>query len=133
MSDTPAGPGRRDQPTDESARSTAGDDSSEVTAVLGSTVIARSDRTLFLEGNHYFPLAEIDMQYLTRTRMKTLCPWKGIASYYTVTAAGRESTNAAWIYRHPSPLARRIKGHVAFAGQVRVSPSGPPPGQGPRS
>ena len=62
--------------------------------------------------------------------MKSLCPWKGVASYYTVEVDGARDTNAAWTYRHPSPLARRIKNHIAFWGDVVVvrgqaGPSGP--------
>lgn len=101
-------------------------DTAEVTASLGSTVIARSSRTIFLEGNHYFPVSDVDMHYLSRTRKKTLCPWKGVASYYTVSTDAEGSKNAAWTYLHPSPLARKIKGHVAFAGGIRVYPVGPP-------
>ncbi|MGN6412521.1 DUF427 domain-containing protein [Flexivirga sp.] len=101
-------------------------DTGEVTASLGSTVIAHSCRTVFLEGNHNFPISDIDMDCLSRTRLKTVCPWKGVASYYTVSNGEETSKNAAWIYLHPSPLARKIKDHVAFAGSVRVYPAGPP-------
>lgn len=101
-------------------------DTGEVTASCGATVIARSSRTIFLEGNHYFPISDIDMRYLSRTRLKTVCPWKGVASYYTVSTGDGASKNAAWIYLHPSPLARKIKNHIAFAGGVRVHPVGPP-------
>lgn len=91
-----------------------------VEASLAGQVIARSDRTVLIEGNHYFPPQDVDERFLHRTRMKSLCPWKGIASYYTVDVDGIRSRNASWSYRHPSPLARRIKNHIAFWGAVDI-------------
>ncbi len=89
-------------------------------ATVGDAVIARSDAVVLLEGNVYFPPDAVDERYLTPSRAKSLCPWKGIASYYTVEADGLVLRNAAWYYPHPSPLARRIKNHVAFLPTVRV-------------
>ena len=89
-------------------------------AVFNDQVIARSDAMVVVEGNHYFPPASIRQEFLHRTRAKSLCPWKGIASYYTLQVNGVGDRNAAWTYRHPSPLARRIKDHVAFNNTVRV-------------
>ena len=89
-------------------------------ATYQGETIAESDETVFLDGAHYFPPAAIRDGHLQRTRMKSLCPWKGVASYYTVSAGASSSRNAAWTYRHPSPLARRIKNHVAFGGSVEV-------------
>ncbi len=89
-------------------------------AIFNGQVIARSDATILVEGNHYFPPEAVRPEFLQRTRMKSLCPWKGAASYYTVEVDGARDTNAAWTYRHPSPLARRIKNHVAFWGDVVV-------------
>lgn len=91
-----------------------------VEAVFNGQLIARSGRTVLIEGNHYFPAGDVDWAYLHRTRSKSLCPWKGIASYYTVEAEDTRDVNAAWTYRHPSPLARRIKDHLAFSGAVTV-------------
>ena len=96
-----------------------------VEAVFQGQVIARSEDTVVIEGNHYFPPGAVDEQYLHRSRMKTLCPWKGIASYYTVAVDGTADRNAAWTYRHPSPLARSIKDHIAFRGNVTVRESHP--------
>ncbi len=90
-------------------------------ATLNDTVIARSDQTVLIEGNRYFPLDSVREEHFTRTRMKSLCPWKGVASYYTVTVAGGEHRNAARTYRHPSPLARKIKNHMAFWGLISVT------------
>lgn len=91
-----------------------------VEAVYKARVIARSDATVVVEGNHYFPADSVDNQYLTRSRAKSLCPWKGVASYYSVEVDGVRARNVAWVYRHPSPLARSIKNHVAFGGPVHV-------------
>lgn len=90
-------------------------------ATLNDTVIARSDQTVLLEGNHYFPPDSIREEHFTRTRLKSLCPWKGVASYYTVTVNDVHRPNAAWTYRHPSPLARKIKSHVAFWDSISVT------------
>lgn len=89
-------------------------------AVFNGQVIARSDATVVVEGNHYFPPEAVRPEFLHRTRAKSLCPWKGVASYYTVDVNGVRDANAAWTYRHPSPLARRIKNHIAFWGSIRV-------------
>lgn len=83
-------------------------------ATVNGTVIARSDRTVLIEGNRYFPPDSIIEEHFTLTRMKSLCPWKGIASYYTITVDDVRQRNAAWIYRHPFLVARKIKNHVAF-------------------
>ena len=89
-------------------------------AIFNYRVIAQSSQVVLLEGNVYFPTGSVRQDFLQRSRAKSLCPWKGIASYYTVTVDGQTGRNAAWTYRHPSPLARRIKNHVAFWGGVVV-------------
>lgn len=90
-------------------------------AVLGGQAIAQSEEVVLLEGNVYFPAGGVREEFLTPTRSMSLCPWKGVASYCTVGAVGITGRDAAWAYRHSSPLARRIKDHVAFWGAVRVS------------
>jgi uncharacterized protein (DUF427 family) len=90
-----------------------------VRAKINGTVLAESDDTIVVEGNHYFPPESVRMEYFTKTRMKTLCYWKGLASYYTVTVDGEQLSNFAWYYPHPSPLARKIKNYVAFSGGVK--------------
>jgi uncharacterized protein (DUF427 family) len=89
-------------------------------AVWNGAVLAEAPRTVRIEGNHYFPPESLNQRYFTRSRMKSLCPWKGLDSYYTVTVDGAVKPDAAWYYPHPSPLARRIKGHVAFWNGVSV-------------
>lgn len=89
-------------------------------AVYNQTVVAEAPRTVRVEGNHYFPPNSVDTGYLSKSRTKTLCPWKGIASYYNLTTADGIVPDAAWYYPHPSPLARRIRNHVAFDPNVIV-------------
>ncbi len=89
-------------------------------AIFNGVTIARSDDTIVVEGNHYFPLDSVESGVLRRSRMRSVCPWKGLASYYDVTADGVRSANAAWTYRHPHPWVRRIKDRVAFWNGVEV-------------
>lgn len=106
-------------------------------AVFNGTVIADSDATVVVEGNHYFPPGSLRMEHLRPSRTRTLCPWKGVASYYDVEVDDVADADAAWCYRRPSFLARRIKGRVAFWNGVQVRPvatgndaderDGPPP------
>jgi len=89
-------------------------------AVWKGAVIAESDETIVVEGNHYFPPDSVDPEYLKRSAMRSVCPWKGVASYYTVEVDGEKDRNAAWTYRHPLPWIRKIRDHVAFWGDVEV-------------
>lgn len=96
-------------------------------------VLAEAPRTVRIEGNHYFPPDSVNSRYLTRSRMKTLCPWKGIASYHHLDVEGRRLPDGAWYYAHPSPLARRIKNYVAFDGLVTVDGEPEPRPEGDRT
>ena len=89
-------------------------------ATWNGVVLAETSRPVLLEGNVYFPPDDVRHEYLARTRAWSVCPWKGLARYYTVRAAGAENRNAAWYYSHPSPLARKIKNYVAFWNGVQV-------------
>ncbi len=89
-------------------------------AIWKGTTLAESDQTVVVEGNHYFPPESVDRRYLKPSRMKSLCFWKGIASYYTVEVGDERNRNAAWTYRHPPPWIRKIRGHVAFWNGVEV-------------
>jgi uncharacterized protein (DUF427 family) len=93
-----------------------------VRAVWNGVVLADSADTVVVEGNHYFPPESVNRQYFTPSSSHTVCPWKGIASYHTVVVDGGSNRDAAWFYPHPSLLARRIKGRVAFWHGVRVEP-----------
>jgi uncharacterized protein (DUF427 family) len=77
-------------------------------------VIAESDQTTVVEGNHYFPPESVNRQYLTENEFRTTCPWKGQASYYDVVVDGDINPGAAWYYPDPKPAAAGIKDHVAF-------------------
>jgi uncharacterized protein (DUF427 family) len=89
-------------------------------AVWNGVVVAESDETIVVEGNHYFPPSSVDFSHLRRSWMRSLCVWKGIAAYYTVDAKGQSNEDAAWTYRHPPPWIRKIRNHVAFWQGVEV-------------
>jgi uncharacterized protein (DUF427 family) len=83
-------------------------------------VIAESDDTVVVEGNHYFPLASVDAARLEPSSHTTVCPWKGTANYYTLKVGDDRNPNAAWYYTLPKEAAREIKGRVAFWKGVSV-------------
>jgi uncharacterized protein (DUF427 family) len=89
-------------------------------AIWNGAVLAESDDTVLVEGNHYFPRDSLNEEYFTPSWLRTICPWKGIASYYTVTVDGQVSRDAAWEYKRPFPTARKVKRRVAFWGGVEV-------------
>ena len=91
-------------------------------AVLNGIVVAESDRTVIVEGNHYFPAEDVDADYLQPSATHTTCPWKGIASYYSVTVPGATANDGAWYYPTPSPAAQEITGRLAFWKGVTVQP-----------
>lgn len=91
-------------------------------ALLNGTVIAESDSTRVVEGNHYFPPDSVRGEYLEDSSAKSTCPWKGEASYYDVVVGGERAEQAAWSYPDPKPAAAEIKDHVAFWRGVTVEP-----------
>jgi uncharacterized protein (DUF427 family) len=93
-----------------------------IRAVWNGVVLAETPRTKFIEGNHYFPPESLRRDYFTDGPTRSLCPWKGIARYYTIHANGQTNPNAAWYYPRPWPLARilGIKDHVAFWNGVTI-------------
>jgi uncharacterized protein (DUF427 family) len=92
-----------------------------IIATWNGTVIAESDRTEVVEGNHYFPFEDLRAEYLVQSATTTRCPWKGKASYYDVVVDGLVNRDAAWTYPSPTFLARRITGRVAFWHGVVVT------------
>lgn len=84
-------------------------------AIWKGVTVAQTDDTVVVEGNHYFPLRSVDETRLQKSQMKTLCPWKGLASYYHLEVDGKRIRNAVWTYRHPYPWVRKIKARVAFS------------------
>ena len=83
-------------------------------AVFKGVVLAESDQTVVVEGNHYFPPDSVNQEYLQSSNHTTTCPWKGKAAYYTINAGGEVAKNAAWYYPQPKEAAAEIKDHVAF-------------------
>ena len=89
-------------------------------ATWGGKVIAESDRCVVVEGNQYFPPDAIKTEYFRPSDQRTTCPWKGLASYYSLEVNGKSNPNAAWYYPEPKPAAKQIKGYVAFWKGVKV-------------
>jgi uncharacterized protein (DUF427 family) len=89
-------------------------------ATWNGAVLAESADTVVVEGNHYFPLADVHAQHLRPSDSHTTCHWKGLASYYDVVIGDMVNRDAAWYYPDPSPLAERITGRVAFWHGVKV-------------
>lgn len=85
-------------------------------------VLAESDDTRVVEGNHYFPPDSLDRRYFQPSATNTVCGWKGTASYYDVVVDGATNSDAAWYYPEPKPAAEEISGYVAFWKGVEVQP-----------
>lgn len=90
-------------------------------AIWNGTVVAESDATIVIEGNHYFPPDSIQAGYFKPSLTHTYCGWKGEASYYTLDVNGKENPDAAWYYPTPLPAAKEITGYIAFWKGVEVS------------
>lgn len=91
-------------------------------AIWKGAVLAETDRSVMVEGNHYFPTSSVRFEYLKPSESHTVCPWKGTASYYDVVVNGERNPDAAWYYADPKPAAKEIKDHIAFWKGVRVEP-----------
>jgi len=92
-----------------------------VQARWNGAVIADSDETLVVEGNHYFPPQSVNHEYLEATDHTTICPWKGTARYFTISVNGALNPNAAWTYPEPKPDAASIRDYIAFWKGVAVN------------
>ena len=90
-------------------------------ATWNGNVIAESDDTVVVEGNHYFPIASVRPGVLAESPKHTICPWKGTASYYSVTVDGQTNPDAAWFYPTPKDAAKQITNRVAFWKGVTVT------------
>ncbi|WP_276390954.1 DUF427 domain-containing protein [Eudoraea chungangensis] len=90
-------------------------------AIWNKEVVAESDDTVVIEGNHYFPPESIKEVFFVKSNTHTTCPWKGEASYYTLEVYGKENPDAAWYYPETSELAKGIKGYIAFWKGVEVT------------
>ncbi len=89
-------------------------------AIWNGETIAESNDTVVIENNHYFPKDSVKAKFLVDSETHTTCPWKGLASYYTLTVEGKTNPDAAWYYPEPKPAASEIKNRVAFWKGVQV-------------
>lgn len=90
-------------------------------AIWNGAVIAESDATIVVEGNHYFPPESVKMECLQTSEHTSVCPWKGQASYYSLNVAGKINRDAAWYYPQPKDAANQIRGYIAFWKGVEVT------------
>ena len=89
-------------------------------AIWNDTIIAESNDTLMIENNHYFPPNSIKKEFFKPSNTHTNCPWKGVASYYTIEVNGQTNPDAAWYYPETKALAKQLKGYVAFWKGVEI-------------
>ncbi|MFC3965829.1 DUF427 domain-containing protein [Nocardia jiangsuensis] len=90
-------------------------------AEWNGAVLAESDDTVVVEGNHYFPASSLNRAYFGDSDKHSVCPWKGTASYYSVTVDGARNPDAAWYYPDPKPEAEEIRDRVAFWRGVEIT------------
>lgn len=89
-------------------------------AIWNGVTVAESDDTVVIEGNHYFPAESLDKNCILPSNYKTMCSWKGQASYYNLFVNGDVNNDAVWYYPDPKEAAAEIKGRVAFWKGVRI-------------
>lgn len=90
-------------------------------AIWNDRIIAESNSTIKIEGNHYFPVDSVQSEFLAQSDTHTVCPWKGTASYYDIKVEGNTNKDAAWYYSEPKAMATEIKNYVAFWRGVMIS------------
>lgn len=90
-------------------------------AIWNNKIIAQSDKTVVIEGNHYFPKESLNMDYVQKSDLTSVCHWKGTANYYNLEIDGEVNAGAVWYYDDPSEMAKAIKDHVAFWKGVQIS------------
>ena len=91
-------------------------------AIWNGAVLAESDNCEIVEGNYYFPPDAINKEYFKESNTHTTCPWKGVASYYTIEVNGEKNKDAAWYYPEPKEKAKNIQDYIAFWRGVKVEP-----------
>lgn len=89
-------------------------------AIWNDAVLADSNDTIIVEGNHYFPEDSIKQEYFEKTDFTSFCGWKGMANYYSVIVNGKKNENCAWYYAEPNDAAKKIKNYVAFWNGIKV-------------
>ncbi len=90
-------------------------------AKWNNQIIAESDETIVVENNYYFPADAVSKNFLKPSSTHTVCPWKGVASYYTLDVDGKENSDAAWFYPDPKTAAGNIRNYIAFWKGVEIS------------
>ena len=91
-----------------------------VRAVWNGQVIAESDKTVVVEGNQYFPPEAVRREFLAPSKTTSMCSWKGLASYYSLSVGGETNRDAAWFYPTPTDEAANIRDYVAFWRGVKI-------------
>ncbi len=89
-------------------------------AIWNDTVLAESNNTIVVEGNHYFPPDSLNEQFFEKSDFTSFCGWKGMANYYSAKVNGKTNENCAWYYAKPNDAAKKIQGYVAFWNGVTV-------------
>ncbi len=89
-------------------------------AIWKNAVLAESEKTILIEGNHYFPPETLNKEFFDDSRLHTICPWKGKASYFDVVVDKQVNSDAAWFYPTPTAAANEIANYVAFWRGVEV-------------
>ncbi len=90
-------------------------------ATWNDTIIAESDDTVIVEGNHYFPVESIKKEYFEESDFTSFCGWKGMANYYSVKVNDKTNKDSAWYYVEPNDAAKKIKGRIAFWNGIKVT------------
>lgn len=91
-----------------------------IIARWNGTIIAQSDDTVMVEGNHYFPPEDVRREFLEPSKTTSFCPWKGKAQYYSIKVADTTNRDSAWYYSDPKPAAEEIRGRIAFWKGVEI-------------
>lgn len=89
-------------------------------AIWNEATLAESDKTMVIEGNHYFPPETVNLGYFRASSTHTICHWKGVASYYDIVVGEKVNRDAAWFYAEPSDAALKLKNFVAFWHGVKI-------------
>lgn len=90
-------------------------------AIWNGAILAQSDNTIIVEGNHYFPADSVKKEFLEPSDFTSFCGWKGTANYYSVNVQGKKNKDCAWYYAEPNDAAKKIKGRIAFWNGVQVT------------
>jgi uncharacterized protein (DUF427 family) len=90
-------------------------------AIWKNVILAESDKTIMIEGNHYFPPESVNKEFLLKSNTHTRCNWKGVASYYTIKVNDQHNEDSAWYYENPLDKAKHIKNYVAFWKGVQIA------------